>query len=259
MNKSENELNVGININVNYILTFLFILIALIGIMGNILVIISVCLDNRMKRSLTNRLIVHVGCCDLIILLFNIPDLIQFVSSINGNWILNELCCKLIRSILVLAQYASVLTMCAVTIERFIGIVYPLRSKFLREKKHVTQINLFVLIFSLICASPNLIYLRVDTFPPSRRCLLQYSNISREENRRYYIIHKSIESTIFYFIPLLIQLYSYIRIANQLSHVDETLHTSFTLIKKTNNQRTQVYIFMFNLHFLFIYLFLGRY
>ena len=125
MNKSEDNVHLPMNINVNYVLTCLFVLIAIIGLLGNILVIISVRVDSRMRRSLTNRLIVHVACCDLIILLLNIPDLIQFVSSTNGNWILSELSCKLIRSILVLAQYASVLTMCAVTIERFIGIVYP--------------------------------------------------------------------------------------------------------------------------------------
>jgi hypothetical protein len=119
MNLSENSLSVSINLNVNYVLTCLFILIAIIGILGNCLVIISVLIDVRMRRSLTNRLIVHVACCDLLILLFNIPDIIQFVSSRNGNWILGQLSCKLIRTILVLAQYASVLTMCAITIERF--------------------------------------------------------------------------------------------------------------------------------------------
>jgi hypothetical protein len=241
MNKSENSIVVAMNINVNYILTCLFLLIGIIGILGNILVIISVCVDSRLKRSLTNRLIVHVACCDLVILLFNIPDLIQFVSSINGNWILSEISCKLIRSILVLAQYLSVLTMCAVTIERFIGIVYPLRSKFLREKKHVHRITLFVWIFSLICASPNLKYLRVVSPVPLRRsCLLQYSEKDPFENLRGYIIHKSIESTIFYFIPLLLQLYCYTRIALQLSRVDDSLKISFQTNKKQNSQRTQV-------------------
>ncbi|CAF1079246.1 unnamed protein product [Rotaria sordida] len=250
MDKSQNKLNISMNINVNismninvnYVLTCLFILIAIIGILGNLLVIISVQVDYNMRRSLTNRLIVHVACCDLIILLFNIPDIIQFVSSTNGNWILNELCCKLIRSILVLAQYASVLTMCAVTIERFIGIVYPLRSKFLHEKKHFTQITFFVWVFSLLCVSPNIIYLRVITISSSRRsCLLQYSTENILLHQIQYIIHKSIESTIFYFIPLLLQLYCYIRIVNQLSNVDHTLHHSFHLTKKHNIQRNDIY------------------
>ena len=108
----------SINVDVNLALACLFVLIAVIGILGNLLVIASVRLDARMRRSLTNRLIVHVASCDLIILLFNIPDLVQFVSSTHGNWILHEFACKFIRSTLVLAQYASVLTMCAITIER---------------------------------------------------------------------------------------------------------------------------------------------
>ena len=110
----------SININVNYILTFLFLFIVIIGILGNVLVIISVEFDARMRRSLTNQLIVRVASCDFLILLFNIPDLIQFVSSNDGNWILNEFSCKFIRTTLVLVQYASVLMMCALTIERFV-------------------------------------------------------------------------------------------------------------------------------------------
>lgn len=118
-NNSEERANpISLHLSVNYLLTFLFGLIEIIGICGNLLVIASVRLDARMRRSLTNRLIVHVASCDLLILLFNIPDLIQFVSSNHGNWILNQFACQCIRSILVLAQYASVLTMCAVTIER---------------------------------------------------------------------------------------------------------------------------------------------
>lgn len=120
MNKSENNSYSSMNININHILTFLFILIGIIGILGNILVIISVEFDARMRRSLTNQLIVRVASCDLIILLFNIPDIIQFISSNNGNWILGQFLCKFIRTTLVLAQYASVLNMCALTIERFL-------------------------------------------------------------------------------------------------------------------------------------------
>ncbi|CAF0846650.1 unnamed protein product [Adineta steineri] len=230
------------NINVNHILTFLFFLIAIIGILGNVLVIVSVEFDARMRQSLTNQLIVRVASCDFLILVFNIPDIIQFVSSTNGNWILSEFACKFIRTTLVLAQYASVLTMCALTVERFIGIVYPLRSKLLREKKHVILITLIVWIFSLICASPNIIYLRVLTnlSPASRRsCLLVYSEESFLNNQRIYIIHKLIESILFYFLPLLLQIYCYTRIARQLFYVDETLQTSFHAVAKSSSQRTQ--------------------
>ena len=182
-----------------------------------------------MRISLTNLLIVHIGCCDLLILLFNIPDIIQFVSSRNGNWILNELSCKLIRTILVLSQYSSVLTMCILTIERFIGIVYPLRSKYFFEKIHIGQIILFVWIFSFIFSLPNLFYLRIIKFDLTKQfCLLEYSKENIKLNKRGYRIHKSIESTIFYFIPLLIQIYAYFTISKKLFYVDKTLGKQFS-------------------------------
>lgn len=117
-NHSHGTVALAMHIDVNHILTVLFMLIAVIGVLGNLLVIVSVEFDARMRRSLTNRLIVRVASCDLMILVFNIPDIIQFVSSTHGDWVLNELACKLLRTILVLAQYASVLTMCALTVER---------------------------------------------------------------------------------------------------------------------------------------------
>ncbi|CAF3291526.1 unnamed protein product [Rotaria socialis] len=245
MNKSEtNAFSPSMNINVNHILTFLFIIIAIVGILGNLLVIISVEFDARMRRSLTNQLIVRVASCDFIILLFNIPDIIQFVLSNNGNWVLSQFSCKFIRTTLVLAQYASVLNMCALTIERFIGIVYPLRSKFLREEKHVLIITIFVWLFSLLCASPNLIYLHVSIYAESSRrsCRLQYNAENISKDKHTYIIHKSFESIVFYFFPLLLQIYCYIRIARQLFNIDETLQTSYCAISKSTNHRTKDYI-----------------
>ncbi len=126
---------------------------------------------------------------------------------------------------------------------RFIGIVYPLRSKFLREKKHVILITMIVWIFSLLCASPNLIYLRVMTndLTLRRSCLLIYSEESFLKNQHVYIIHKTMESIIFYFLPLLLQIYCYSRIARRLFNVDETLQTSFRTVGKLSIQRTQVF------------------
>ena len=239
MNKS--EIDLLMNINVNYALTFLFVVIEIVGILGNILVILSIQIDSQMRQSLTNQLIVYVAGFDSIILFFNIPDIFQFVWSINGNWIFNEFSCKLIRSILVFAQYGSVLTMCAVTIERFIGIVYPFRSKFLREKKHIKRIMSFVCLFSVFCASPNFIYLHVISISSRRRsCLLQYSSRNSSDNQVKYIIHKSMESTIFYFLPLLLQVFCYVRIARRLSNIDQRLYKSFYVSKENNNQTTKV-------------------
>ena len=128
---------------------------------------------------------------------------------------------------------------------RFIGIVYPLRSKLFRERKHVILITIIVWLFSSVCASPNLIYLRILIYPLSfrRACVLQYSEENSFKNRRGYIIHKAFESIIFYFLPLLLQIYCYGRIARQLFNVDETLQSSFRTVGKSTIHRMQVFFF----------------
>lgn len=213
----------------NLLLIMIFLLIETIGIFGNIFVICSVQFDHRMRQSLTNQLIVRIASCDLAILLFNLPDLIQNFLSENGNWILNEYFCRLIRTILVLSEYVSVLTMCILTFERFIGIVYPFRRKIFFEKKHFLFITIFIWIFSLICSSPNLIFLKLieNSEQRIRLCLLQYSSTNPETNFHFYLLHKTIESILFYFLPLILQLYCYVRIVRQLSHIDHSLQTTF--------------------------------
>jgi hypothetical protein len=57
------------------------------------------------------------------------------------------------------------------------------------------------------------------------------------------MIHKLLESVIFYFLPLLLQIYCYTRISHRLFYVDETLQTSFHTVGKLTFQRTtQVYL-----------------
>ena len=217
----------------NLLLISIFILIELVGIGGNIFVIYSVQFDGRMRQSMTNKLIVRVATCDLLILILNIPDLIRFFLSQNGNWMLNQFLCQFIRTFLVLCQYASVLTMCILTFERFIGIVYPFRGKYLREKKHLFIITMIIGFISLICSLPNFFFLKLieNKEKNLRLCLLEYSSKNFQENFRFYLLHKTIESILFYFFPLILQIYSFIRIAKQLSHIDQTLQTTFHQIQ----------------------------
>lgn len=226
-------LRLSMSVVIRCVLIGVFLLIELVGIGGNLLVIIAVQFDARMRRSLTNQLIIRVALCDLFILLFNLPDLIQMILADDGHWMLNQLACQIIRTSLVLVQYASVLTMCALTVERFIGIIYPLRSKVLHERKHLVRITIAVWLVSVLCAAPNLIYLKVS--PGNRRlCLLEYvSDADENKNFQRYLIHKSLESIAFYFLPLFLQVFCYARIARQLFHVDQSLQSSFKQVRTT--------------------------
>ena len=107
------------NVTAEEIVTFsaMFILIGTVGITGNVLVIYIVFSDSKMRLSMTNMLIVNLAIADLSIMLFGIPEIVQFMMS--QGWLLGQELCKIQRCVLVTALYASVMTLLALCIERY--------------------------------------------------------------------------------------------------------------------------------------------
>lgn len=99
----------------------LFIIIVFIGLIGNTLVLLSILTNHiKIRRSSTNLLLVNMSCADLIILFFNIFDILQFSydRSWPTAWYFGLSCCKIFRFFQVLGCYISVQTLFIISIER---------------------------------------------------------------------------------------------------------------------------------------------
>lgn len=96
--------------------SFIFIVIGMIGIGGNLLVILSVMCNKKMRTSMTNLLITNLAAADLAIMLCGIPEISEFMKNIG--WTLSLTTCKINRYILVSALYGSILTLLALSVER---------------------------------------------------------------------------------------------------------------------------------------------
>ena len=103
-------------------------MVVVIGIVGNALVIIVVLADKKMRRSVTNLFIVNLAVSDFLILVVGVPDIVQFV--LNRGWLLGAVLCRLNRYILVFSLYASVLSLVAVCIERYVQTFEAIRQFF---------------------------------------------------------------------------------------------------------------------------------
>lgn len=116
--ESINELNHegAARLHVIIAMSILFFVIGAAGVFGNVLVIYSVLSDRKMRSSVTNLLITNLALADLFIMIFGVPEIVQFI--INRGWLLGEIPCKLNRYVLVSSLYVSVLTLSAVCIER---------------------------------------------------------------------------------------------------------------------------------------------
>lgn len=98
------------------ILSVLFFVVGFVGILGNSLVIFVILIDRKMRNSVTNLFIMNLAIADLLIMLFGVPEIVQFM--LNRGWILGTILCKFDRFILVLSLYVSVLSLVSVCIER---------------------------------------------------------------------------------------------------------------------------------------------
>ncbi|KAL3866835.1 hypothetical protein ACJMK2_044096 [Sinanodonta woodiana] len=98
------------------ILSVLFCCIGAVGLLGNFLVIIVVLLDRKMRQSVTNIFIMNLAIADFFIMLFGVPEIVQFM--LNRGWLLGTAVCKINRFLLVIVLYVSILSLVSVCIER---------------------------------------------------------------------------------------------------------------------------------------------
>jgi len=96
----------------------MFCTVGLTGLVGNTLVIIAILANKKMRHSATNLFITNLAVADLIIIMFGVPEIVQFI--VNRGWLLGLTLCKSQRFILVSSLYASIWTLMAVCIERCI-------------------------------------------------------------------------------------------------------------------------------------------
>ena len=75
-----------------YIRVFIYVVVILISLVGNLLVIVTICLDRLMMSKATNYFMLNLALCDLAILVSCMW--VEVVLSFNKYWILGETFCK---------------------------------------------------------------------------------------------------------------------------------------------------------------------
>ena len=98
------------------LMSLMFIVIGCTGLFGNFLVIVVILVDRKMRNSVTNIFIMNLAIADFLIMLFGIPEIVQFM--LNTGWLIGEVMCKVNRFILVVSLYVSILSLVTVCIER---------------------------------------------------------------------------------------------------------------------------------------------
>lgn len=120
---------------------FFFSTIAVTGFVGNLLVILVVVFNKNM-HSTTNLLIVNLATADLMFVIFCVP--FTGVDYVLNRWPFGNLWCRTVQYLIVVTAYASIYTLVLMSVDRFLAVVHPIRSRMLRTE-HFTKIAIFTL------------------------------------------------------------------------------------------------------------------
>ncbi|XP_016363696.1 5-hydroxytryptamine receptor 7-like [Sinocyclocheilus rhinocerous] len=97
--------------------------ITAVTVMGNTLVVIAVCVVKKLNQP-SNYLLVSLAIADLSVAVAVMPFVI--VTDLTGVWLFGEVFCNIFIGMDVMCCTASIMTLCVISVDRYLGITRPL-------------------------------------------------------------------------------------------------------------------------------------
>ena len=198
---------------------------ALLGIGGNALVLIVI-YYRRSSKNPTDILIGGLSAADFLSSIFMIPQ--PTLSRIPDNS-MGQLACQFIHSsvFLWISIDASVFTLTAIAIERYIAVNHPIKFKTWLAPKHLVWWFILIWLLSIAINSRTFVTTCVDS--TTNECLVEYqsSDVQKFVGVLVFLIN--------FIIPILIMLVSYALIIRYLYQRSERFRQSLRLGKRNRS------------------------
>jgi len=134
----------------------LFGIIIVVGLLGNIIVMLVILEDRKTERELTptNLLILDLSLADLSFIIFCIP--FTGWDYAVGHWMFGQIWCKFNQYLIVVCALSSIYTLVLMSIDRFMAIVYPIECINYRTSKNMLHAIYIKWILILLIAFPTI-------------------------------------------------------------------------------------------------------
>ncbi|XP_055623553.1 growth hormone secretagogue receptor type 1 isoform X1 [Toxorhynchites rutilus septentrionalis] len=189
------------------------IIIMCLGVIGNIMVPIVILKTKDMRNS-TNIFLTNLSIADLLVLLICTPTVLVEVNSPPEVWVLGEEMCKAVPFVELTVAHASVLTILAISFERYYAICEPLKAGYVCTKTRALMICLAAWTVAAILTSPILLFAEysVEEYPDGRRAAVCLTKASTMGAVTFFLMTISL----FFLLPLIILVVLYAIIAKNL-------------------------------------------
>ena len=155
----------------------IFGVIVLLGLLGNLLVILVVLSDKHMRNT-TNILILSLAVADLLFIVFCVP--FTAVSYALPIWPFGRVWCKVVQYMIYVTACASVYTLVLMSLDRYLAVVHAIRSMSIRTERN-TWLAVSVMWAIILLGHVPLLFeygiLRYDHFRENRSTCTNLAHI----------------------------------------------------------------------------------
>ncbi|ELU06228.1 hypothetical protein CAPTEDRAFT_23754, partial [Capitella teleta] len=219
----------------------IYCVVMFLAVAGNILVIWTV-YSNKQMRTVTNYYIVNLATCDFLVAVFVLPlKLLEYVAPCSWHVFGHDSLCAALSFTLPVFVFASVLTLVAISLERYYAIVYPLKAKIISGKSRTRCIIAFTWVIAIVLAVPFL-YCKSYAFNihsqygTVRRhiCTDRFDDIGSGQFRKWFFIFLFL---MMYIVPSIIIMYTCVHMTICLLRPVETEDGGNSLRRLEENKR----------------------
>ncbi|XP_035255804.1 substance-K receptor isoform X2 [Anguilla rostrata] len=178
-----------------------YALIVFVSVIGNVTVIWIILAHKRM-RTVTNYFIVSLAFSDASMAAFN--TVFNFVYALHNDWYFGLGYCRFQNFFPITAIFASIYSMTAIAVDRYMAIIHPLKPRLSSTTTKVVIGVIWAVAFSL--AFPQCFYSKTKFYSPRTVCLVDWPGDYGGKHQLSYQIAVII---LIYLLPLLVMLVTY--------------------------------------------------
>ncbi|KAK7929222.1 hypothetical protein WMY93_005617 [Mugilogobius chulae] len=146
-----------------------------VAVFGN-LIVIWIILAHKRMRTVTNYFLLNLAFSDASMAAFN--TLINFIYASHGVWYFGEAYCKFHNFFPVTSVFASIYSMTAIAVDRYMAIIHPLKPRL--SAKATTCIIVVIWCLAVALAFPLCYYSTTITVPNRTLCYVAWPRRAKD-------------------------------------------------------------------------------